>query len=265
MDDAIDLSSPAFLADPYPIYRQLREAGAPLWLPHVGLTGGMWLITRYDHVAAILKEARISKDVSRLVPVEEISPIDQAMLGKDPPDHTRLRGLASQAFTPARIKDLEPRIAAIADELLDRVAPHGAMDFLADFALPLPVIVIAELLGVPTEDRDSFRTWSNQIVTGVDMFHADEEVYRQQAQALVSLEGYLVDLIHARRRRPQADLISALIEARDAHDRLSEPELLGTCMLLLIAGHETTVNLLGNGLLYAAAPSPATCAASAAS
>jgi len=123
------------------------------------------------------------------------------------------------------------------------------MDFMADFALPLPVIVIAELLGVPPEDRETFRAWSNQIVTGIDAVRASQQNAQKQEEALMALAGYFTHLIQQRRERPREDLISAMIEARDAQDRLSEEELLGMCMLLLIAGHETTVNLLGNGLL----------------
>ncbi len=245
----IDLSSPEFLANPYPVYAHLREAQAPSWLPHGGSTGGMWLFTRYEDVAEILKEARTSKDLSRLLPPEKLSPIDHAMLSKDPPDHTRLRSLANQAFTPSRVRDLEPRIAHLADDLIRRVQSRGQMDFMADFALPLPVIVIAELLGVPPEDREMFRAWSNQIVTGVDAVRASQEIVQKQEEALMALADYFTDLIRQRREQPREDLISAMIQARDAQDRLSEEELLGTCILLLIAGHETTVNLLGNGLL----------------
>jgi cytochrome P450 len=245
----IDLSSPEFLANPYPVYEHLRGAQAPFWLPHGGSTGGMWLFTRYEDVAEILKEARTSKDLSRLLPPEQLSPIDHAMLSKDPPDHTRLRSLVNQAFTPNRVRDLEPRILYIADELIHRVQSRGEMDFMADFALPLPVIVIAELLGVPPEDRGTFRAWSNQIVTGVDAVRASQQNAQKQEEALMALAGYFTDLIHQRREQPREDLISAMIQARDAQDRLSEEELLGTCILLLIAGHETTVNLLGNGLL----------------
>jgi cytochrome P450 len=245
----IDLSSAEFLANPYPVYEQLREAQAPTWLPHGGPTGGMWLFTRYEDVAEILKEARTSKDLSRLLPPEKLSPLDHAMLSKDPPDHTRLRSLANQAFTPNRVRDLEPRILYIADELIYRVRSSGQMDFMADFALPLPVIVIADLLGVPPEDRETFRSWSNQIVTGVDAVRASQQNAQKQEEALMALAGYFTHLIRQRREQPRQDLISAMIQARDAQDRLSEEELLGTCILLLIAGHETTVNLLGNGLL----------------
>lgn len=245
----INLSSPEFLSDPYPVYHHIREIDPVFWMPHTGPTGGMWLVTRYADVAAVLKDARLSKDVSRIAPADELTPLDHAMLGKDPPDHTRLRSLAAQAFTPKRIADLEPRIADIVDDLLAPVRANGTLDFIAEFALPLPIIVIAELLGVPPEDRNTFRSWSNDIVRGADAVQGSEENARKGQEASIALAGYFRDLIQERRRDPRRDLISGLIEARDAQDRLNETELLGTCILLLIAGHETTVNLLGNGLL----------------
>jgi cytochrome P450 len=244
-----DLSSPEFLANPYPFYRQLREAGAPFWLPHGGATGGMWLFTRYADVAVLLKEAHTTKDAARLARPEQLTPFDHNMLGKDPPDHTRLRALANQAFTPARVRDLEPRIAQVVDNLLARVRLQGGMDFMFAFALPLPVIVIAELLGVPPEEQDTFHAWSNQMITSVDALRASQADCDQSQAAAFSLARYFADLIQRRRAAPRDDLIGALITARDAQDRLTEDELLAMCMLLLIAGHETTVNLLGNGLL----------------
>ncbi len=247
--NGIDLRSPEFLANPYPVYQKLREARAPMWLAHGGPTGGMWLLTRYEDVAAVLKEARTSKDASRLTPPEQLTAFDHNMLSKDPPDHTRLRALANLAFTPRRVKDLEPRIAQIVDELIAQARPHGGMEFMADFALPLPVIVIAELLGVPREDQDTFHAWSNQIVTGVDVVRASETSRQLSQEATLALANYFADLIRHRRRQPKDDLVSALIAARDAQDKLSEDELLAMCILLLIAGYETTVNLLGNGLL----------------
>ena len=247
--NGVNLSSMEFLADPYPTYQKLREADAPFWLAHGGPTGGMWLFTRYQDVSTILKEAHTTKDATRFTPPEEVTPFDHNLLAKDPPDHTRLRSLANQAFTPNRVKDLEPRIGQIVDELIAHVQPHGGMEFMADFALPLPVIVIAELLGVSPEDRDTFHAWSNQMVTGVDAVRASEANRQQSQEATLALGQYFVDLVRRRREQPRDDLISALTTARDAQDRLTEDELLAMCMLLLIAGHETTVNLLGNGLL----------------
>jgi cytochrome P450 len=245
----IDLSSPDFVADPYPAFRTLQAAG-PRWLPFASMTGSSWVFSRYDDVVAILKELRTGKDFARLVPEEQLWALDRSMLFRDPPDHTRLRSLASQAFTPAAVRDLEPRIAQIAGDLLAQMRPAGSTDprqadFMTAFALPLPLIVIAELLGVPIADRERFHAWSNAVVS--EASSAEEPLTWQDATT--ALTSYFADLIQQRRRHPQADLISGLIQAGDAGDRLSEQELIGTCILLLIAGHETTVNLLGNGLL----------------
>jgi pimeloyl-[acyl-carrier protein] synthase len=244
----INMSRPEFLTDPYPVYRQLRASNGPLWFPTGGPHDGVWLVARYDDVAAILKEQHTSKDSSRMMPIERQGPLMQTMLFRDPPDHTRLRALASQSFTPGRIRNLEPRITQIADELLSRAQPNGRMDFMAEFAMPLPVIVIAELLGVPLEDRAMFRAASNRIIGTNDDSDDLATAGSQQRDASMTLAGYFRELISQRRQAPRDDLISALTQARDAQDRLSEQELLGMCMLLLIAGHETTVNLLGNGL-----------------
>jgi cytochrome P450 len=246
---SVNLNTPEFLFDPYPFYRQLREAGAPVWLPHNAPSGGMWLFTRYDDVLFILKDTHTFKDDRARTPPEGLTPLSEAMLDRDPPDHTRLRRLANQAFTPQRVKDLEPRIAQVSQELVERIRVRGEADFIADFALPLPVIVIAELLGVPAADHDRFGVWSNRVMASGDAVVGTEESLQQGMEAMVALAGYLAELIRQRRQQPREDLISALVTARDAGDRLSEEELLGTCVLLLIAGHETTVNLLGNGLL----------------
>lgn len=242
--EPLDLFSPDFVADPYPAYRALQATG-PRWMPIANLTGGAWVVSRYDDVVAVLKETRTAKDLARLVPEEQLWALDRSMLFRDPPDHTRLRSLASQAFTPAAVRDLEPRIARIAGELLAEMKPAGAADFMSAFALPLPIVVIAELLGVPTADRERFHAWSSVVVSDAPDVEA-QLTWQEAADAMVE---YFAALLHARRRQPQQDLISGLIQARDADDRLSEQELVGTCILLLIAGHETTVNLLGNGLL----------------
>ena len=244
----IALNGPEFIADPYPTYQRLRETGGPCWVAHSGATGGMWFVTQYADVAALLKEARVSKNVSRLLPPDLVTPLEKAMLFQDPPDHTRLRNVVGQTFTPARVGDLEPRIAQVVDTLIARALPRGGMDFMADFALPLPVIVIAELLGVPPEDHARFGIWSNHIIRGADTLHATQDDATAYANALASLADYFADLIGKRRMQPCDDILSALVAAQDAQGRLSEEELIGTCILLLVAGHETTVNLLGSGL-----------------
>lgn len=246
---AAELATPTFLADPYPVYRRLIAQTPVFWLPHSNAPGGMWCVARYDHVTFILHQAPIFKDTSRIAPPDRLTPLDRAMLQRDPPDHTRLRRLASHAFTPRRIQSLEPHIEQMSLELLTRIRERSTADFIADYARPLPIMVIAELLGVPFEDHDRFSAWSDQIMTGSDSVLGGEEAARASQEAMASLVAYFTSLIERRRRQPRDDLISALIAARDAEDRLSEDELLGMCVLLLIAGHETTVNLIGNGLL----------------
>lgn len=227
-----------FHADPYPVYAEIRKERGPHYLE----SENAWLFTRYDDVATMLKEARVSKNFQRPQPL----PLDMSMLFQDPPAHTRQRGLVTQAFTRARILALEARIEQIADDLLNRVAAARKMDFHKDFAVVLPVVVISEMLGVPEAERETFHHWSVKYV------HASEagtpESMQEVGQALMTLIGYFSDLIERRRKEPQSDILSAMIQAHDAEDRLSSLELLGTAMLLLIAGHETTTNLLSSGL-----------------
>jgi pimeloyl-[acyl-carrier protein] synthase len=248
---AINLQVPEFLENPYPFYQKLRENAPAYWFPHQGPTGGMWMATRYSDVAVLLKDERLGKDATRILPPEKLEQGQDRkdLVTSDPPDHTRLRALVNLAFTPKIVKDLEPRIRQIIAELFDQVRDRRRMDFMPDFAVPLPVIVIAELLGVPVEDRFDFRQWSNVFATSVDAVKANENSIKEGEDAAQQLMEYFKDLIKQRRAQPKGDLISALILVRDGGDRLTEEELLGMCQLLLIAGHETTVNLLGNGLL----------------
>lgn len=245
----VDFGSEAFLADPYPAYQWLREEAPVYWMPFASGYGGMWLVSRYDNVVDTLREPLLSKDFSRFAPDEALTPFNHAMLFRDPPDHTRLRGLVNLAFTPRHVEQLKPRIAALVDDLLAAMAGRQEVDFIADFALPLPVAVIAELLGVPREHGPQFSAWSQAIIAASDGSRINEALIVASQEAEAALGAYLTDLIAERRQRPQKDMISDLIRARDGANSLSEKELLGTCILLLVAGHETTVNLLGNGLL----------------
>jgi cytochrome P450 len=173
------------------------------------------------------------------------------MLFRDPPDHTRLRALVSRAFTPRVVEAMRPHIQEIVDGLLDRVEDARTMDVIEDLAYPLPVQVICEMLGVPTSDQEVFRQWSGHIARSLDaaVLPADSDVITRGHEASDALREYFRALIAVRRKHPQPDLLSALIAAEEQGDKLSEAELLSTCVLLLIAGHETTVNLIGNGLL----------------
>jgi pimeloyl-[acyl-carrier protein] synthase len=241
---------PEFIADPYPIYHALR-AEDPVHLSPLGF----WVLTRYEDVVATLRDPRFAKEALAAFVAARFGVampgVGLSMLDRDPPDHTRLRGLVSKAFTPRVVEGLRPHIQEIVDDLLDRVEGAGAMDLIEDFAYPLPVIVICEMLGVPVADRERFKGWGLDIARGLDAIWlpAESEVARQSMASRHALTGYFRELIAERRAAPRADLLSALIAAEETGDRLSEEELLATCILLLVAGHETTVNLIGNGTL----------------
>jgi cytochrome P450 len=240
-----------FVADPYPTYRRLRAEDP---VHHSPL--GFWVLTRYEDVVAVLRDPRCAKEaiaafVAARFGVAVPPGIGLSMLDRDPPDHTRLRGLVSKAFTPRVVEGLRPRIQQIVDGLLARVEGAHAMDLIEAFAYPLPVVVICEMLGVPVEDHERFRAWGLDIARGLDaiLLPPDSEVAQRSAAARHALAGYFRALIAERRAAPRGDLLSALIAAEEAGDTLSEDELLATCILLLVAGHETTVNLIGNGTL----------------
>ncbi|MFJ4153019.1 cytochrome P450 [Streptomyces galbus] len=232
--------------DLHKLYRELRKEAPvrPVQLPG-GAVG--WLVTRHEDVRKALADYRLSKG-GMISPVG-FAPISDAardgltqhMLTVDPPDHTRLRRLVTSAFTPRRIDDMQPRIQRITDDLLDGFADCAETDIIGDFAFPLALQVICELLGVPVSDRDRFRSWSNVIVAGA-------AAGDQLADAMAAMLGYLTALIEDKRRAPADDLISALIDASDQEDRLTGDEVRSTLFLLLIAGQETTVNLIGNGV-----------------
>ena len=251
----VDLLNPTYKANPYPTYAELRSE-APVYRATLPDGRGVWLVTRYEDVVAVLKDERFVKDwrkamtpeqLAQIPPIPEaMRPLSENMLDKDPPDHERLRRLVSKAFTPRLIERMRPRVQEIADALLDAVEEGGEMDLIDDYAFPLPIIVIAELLGVPAEDRNKFREWSNAAVSGDTTQEYVEKVLLPHMEAFV---GYLRAMFEEKRKNPKEDLISALVRAEEAGDKLSEDELLAMVFLLLIAGHETTVNLIGNGTL----------------
>jgi cytochrome P450 len=170
-----------------------------------------------------------------------------SMLRTDPPDHTRLRSLVSRAFTPRTVQSLRPRIEEIVDEQLDRAQAAGRMELIGDLAYPLPVIVIAEMLGIPTEDRDRFKHWSDEAIRTVGM--STDEDARRSMKAQRELKAYLEPILAQRRREPREDLISALVAAEEQGDKLTTDEVFSTIILLLVAGNETTTNLIGNGIM----------------
>jgi cytochrome P450 len=251
----VDLLDPTFKANPYPAYAELRSR-APVHRVELPDGRGVWLITRYDDVLAVLKDARFVKDWRKALTPEQLAqvppippvlePLSRNMLDTDPPDHDRLRALVSRAFTPRLIERLRPRVQTIADGLLDEVQDRGEMDLIDDYAFPLPITVIAELLGVPAEDRNSFRKWSDAAVSGNT---TQEYVEKVLIPHMTAFTDYLHALFEEKRKNPKDDLVSALVRAEEAGDKLSEDELLGMVFLLLVAGHETTVNLIGNGVL----------------
>jgi vitamin D3 1,25-hydroxylase len=232
----------AFWSDPYPAYEALR-ADEPVRLVHRP-DGDVWLISRYADVRAALNDPRLSKDWRYTLPPEQragqpATPIPMMIL-MDPPGHTRLRKLVSRVFTVRRMEALRPRVAELSRELIAALPAEGEVDLVAAFAFPLPVFVICELLGVRPEDRDDFASWSNVMV--------DETTRDQAMEAAAKMHAYLSELIETKRTQPDDALISALIADTD-DDKLSSEELVAMSMMLLIAGHETTVNLIGNGLL----------------
>ncbi|GAB4210494.1 MAG: cytochrome P450 [Roseiflexaceae bacterium] len=249
----LDLWSHDFRTGAFETYALMR-AEAPVQqvtLPD-GQTG--WLVSRYEDVLTALKDPRFVKDVRHALTPEEIErdPAlrmlrDQVptMISTDPPDHTRLRGLVHKAFTPRLVERLRPRIKEIADQLIDAMLPQGRADLMEAFAFPLPVTVFCELMGVPEPDRVLFREWINGLFT----FDPSQDRHEQMAQFIQPFEHYLRDLFAQRRAHPTDDLITGLVQAEEQGDRLSEPELIGMVMLLLVAGFETTVNLIGNGTL----------------
>jgi cytochrome P450 len=232
-----------YFSDPYSVHARLREQHP---VARVIMPGGMpaWLVTGYAHARSALTDPRLHKlpEGWRPDPDSLLAALDLHMLNLDPPDHERLRKLVNKAFTARRVAELRPRITAITAGLLDDMATRREVDLLASFAFPLPITVICELLGVPVADRDQFRVWSATIVADT----TSPEAFEAHATAMT---GYFRTLMATRRREPADDLLSALISARDDADRLSENELLSMAFLLLVAGHETTVNLIASGML----------------
>ena len=258
-----NLSSPMLpenRSDPYPIYHFIRDHEPVHHAPD-----GSWVLTRYDHCAALLRDPRFSTNPARLTEGPDaaaMGPIRQVgsslMMFLDPPDHTRLRSLVSQAFTPRMVESLRPRIQLLVDELLDAVVGRGEMDVLGDLAYPLPTVVICELLGVPPEDRERFKAWSADASRLLDGY-LDKAALDKGMVAGMYLFQYFTDLVDARRKEPRNDLLSALLAAQGPSgpssgglaegDKLTHAELLSTATLLFVAGFETTMNLLGNGTL----------------
>jgi cytochrome P450 len=243
---------PEFHADPYPFYKRLREK-APVYQSPMGF----WVLTRYEDCVAVLRDQRFGREEFQQMLASvyggdtENPSLPRSMLFRDPPDHTRLRALVSKAFTPRMVETMRGHIQEIVDRLLDRVQGAGRMDVMEDLAYPLPVTVICEMLGVPVDDHASIRGWSADIARSLDAIGlpTDQDIVERGRKARRALADYFRRLVPERRARPQQDLLSGLIAAEEQGDKLSGDEIIAMCLLLFIAGHETTVNLIGNGTL----------------
>jgi cytochrome P450 len=258
--DLLDLTDPAVVADPYPHLARLRDVAPVAW--HSGL--GAWLATSHEACGAVLRDRRLGRVFRPRSPEDEWETFNwlhaDSILDSEPPKHTRLRRLASGAFGRGHVARLAPRIERLAQQLLDEAAPEGSrdpFDVLAGYAEPLPVLVIAELLGVPESDREPLRPWSQAIVKMYEVDRTPEQE-AEARRASAEFSAYVEELAADRARHPGDDLLTDLVQARDGSDRLSARELVATAVLLLNAGHEASVNGFGNGLhsLLAADPRP---------
>ena len=228
--------------DPFPHYERMRETAPVFHDDH----SGSWHVFRYDDVQRVLSEhARFSSRMGGDDPSETGQLFASSLITADPPRHRQLRSLVTQAFTPKAVDALAPRISQLTEELLEGIASLGTADLIQELAYPLPVIVISELMGVPAEDRDRFKRWSDVVVSQTRSGAVNED----QHLTNVEMTGYFLDLIEQRRSRPGNDLISNLLAAEIDGQKLSVAELLGFCSLLLVAGNETTTNLIGNAVL----------------
>jgi cytochrome P450 len=251
---AFNPRDPAFIANPYPAYRELRET-TPVWRSPFGRT----FLTRYEDSAVLMRDHRLGKDytepealIRRFGPTAMQEPavveLSHMMLMRDPPDHTRLRGLVTKVFTARKIEEMRPGIQAITDRLLDKVAVAGEMDAIRDLAFPLPVLVICELLGIPEEDRARFVTATASGAALLNPVPPTRDELDRANEGTMATGAYFEGLFEQRRKEPRDDLLSLLVQAEEAGDRLTIEELRANTTLLFAAGHETTVNLIGNGI-----------------
>lgn len=250
-----EVFDPANRADPYPLYERMREQG-----PLFDAGNNLWFIFGHELANSLLRAKGTSSNEQNSTFFKKMLEVDERMLKfaeeepimlfLDPPDHTRLRKMVSAAFTPRTVERLVPRIQKLTDELLDAVAGESSFELIEHFAHPLPVAVICEMLGIPKSDEPLFSEWSNLLTQGLDpgVLRSEEDNERIEV-GRDELMAYTSELLAARRNKPEDDLISELLAVRDGQDRLSEDELVKLVVLLLVAGHETTVNLIGNGMV----------------
>jgi len=252
-----DPFDPRWASDPFPLYAEFRDR-APIHRNDMGF----WVVAGHADCLTVLRDRRASSNTISAAPerfrrpITEDSPLAAGMvemrpfLFRDPPDHTRLRGLVAKAFTPKVVDSLREGTARMVEELLDKAVDAGEIDLVADFAYPLPMGVICNLLGVPVEDRDRCKVWSQALARGMDPdFLLPDDLIAARAEAGGQFAVYFLGLMEERRHKPSDDLLSALVTAEDAGGALSDTEVLSTCILLFIAGHETTVNLIAGGTL----------------
>ena len=249
----VDITSAAFKANPFPFYAQLR-AEAPVFPVTLPTKQRAWLVTRYDDVLAVFKDERLAKNRYNAMTPEQLKnaprmpsffkPFERSLLNLDDPDHARLRVLVHKAFTPRRIEQMRDQIQNVTNELLDAAEPRGGMDVIADFALPLPLTMIGRILGIPAKDNDKFRRWTKTLLSA-----ATNPNPLVLIPSMMSFMSYMRKQIKERQAHPQEDLITALAQAKEGNDSLTEDEILAMIFLLLSAGHETTVNLIGSGML----------------
>lgn len=247
------LLDPAVLADPYPLYGRLRTEAPVHWDPFLHA----WIVTRYADVVTVLQTFSAARTPNpehvTAMGLHDLNPIAQIMarqmLFRDPPDHTRIRGLASRAFTPRRVAVLRQHIREITDRLVATVRDTGRMDVIADLASPLPATVTAELLGVPVADRDMLKAWTTTFSTVLGNFQHNPDHVPQALQGLEEMTAYFQEKVREYRDHPQEGLIADLMAANNAGDRLSEDEVIANSIITMTGGQETTTNLIGNGLL----------------
>lgn len=249
---------PGTRRDPYPLYQRIVEENPVYKLPI-----GVWVFARHADCTAVLRDPRSSSDQrnssfyqqdpalqERVVREREVLGVDRPFLFMDPPDHSRLRGLVQKAFTPRVVEALRPRAQQVVDGLLDAAAEKGQIEVVEEFAYPVPIALISEMLGVPADDAERFKDWSRELASSLDPeILTPDDVLARRFEVMRSFADYFHELIDERRSSPRDDLLSALVHAEEQGDRLTEPELLSTLILLLVAGHETTVNLIANGVL----------------
>ena len=252
------LVSREFMEDPYPTLRRLREEDPVHWSDSIG----GWVLTRYDDIVTTFKDVSHFSNEGRLAKVVEYLPAEsreefkafedhyrqKGLIHSDPPDHTRFRGLITKAFPPRVVESMRPRIQEIVDEFLDAALKNGGMDVIKDLAIPVPVTVLSEIFGVPKSDVSLFKGWADDLLAFQGVNKPPRETIHRSQRALLAIRSYLSELIQEKRRQPGKDLLTELAAVESEGDKLSEPELLNSCITLLVAGHETTTSLIGNGI-----------------